>query len=111
MNGFVEPAAAQGELEDTLNEMPEAVAEQQVLDLSPDDSLEESITDVIKTEQAAVHAQERIDTMEKVMNQGMEFLAGMFKMATGKDMGTGAGKVEVDRQTGEVVMRFKFPEL
>lgn len=49
--------------------------------------------------------------MEKVMNQGMEFLSGMFKMATGKDLGFEGRKIEIDKETGEVVMRFKMPEL
>ena len=46
--------------------------------------------------------------MEQVMNNGIQFLAGMFKMATGKDMNVGNQKIEIDRETGEVVMRFKL---
>jgi SNF2 family DNA or RNA helicase len=51
------------------------------------------------------------ESMEKVMNQGIEFLAGLFKIATGKDMGIENQKIEIDKQTGEVVMRFKIPTL
>jgi hypothetical protein len=29
-------------------------------------------------------------------------------MSTGKDLGTGNQKIEIDKETGEVVMRFKF---
>ena len=43
------------------------------------------------------------------MNSGMQFLAGLFKMATGKDMGIENQKVEIDKATGEVVFRFKIP--
>lgn len=50
-----------------------------------------------------------VEQMEDVLNSGMQFLSGMFKMATGKDMGTGDQKIEVDKETGEVVMRFKLP--
>lgn len=45
------------------------------------------------------------------MNQGMEFLSGLFKMATGKDMGLEDQKIEFDKQRGEIVMRFKLPKV
>jgi len=47
--------------------------------------------------------------LEAVMNSGMQFLAGLFKMTTGKDMGLENQKVEVDKTTGEIIMRFKIP--
>jgi hypothetical protein len=43
------------------------------------------------------------------MNNGMQFLSGLFKMATGKDMGMESQKIEVNRETGEVTMKFKLP--
>ena len=46
---------------------------------------------------------------EEVMNSGMQFLAGMFRMATGKEIIMEGKAVEVDRETGEVVMRFRIP--
>ena len=48
--------------------------------------------------------------MEEVMNQGMGFLAGMFKMMTGQDMATEEQRIEINEETGEVVMRFKMPK-
>lgn len=42
------------------------------------------------------------------MNNGMQFLAGLFKMTTGKEMNIGNQKIEIDKETGEVVMRFKL---
>lgn len=47
--------------------------------------------------------------LESVMNSGMQFLAGLFKMSTGKDLGIENQKIEVNRETGEVVMKFKLP--
>lgn len=62
--------------------------------------------------QQAVNAElQQKEMLEKVMNNGMEFLSGLFKMATGKDMGMENQKIEIDNQTGEVVMRFKLPSL
>lgn len=52
------------------------------------------------------------EQLEAVLHQGMAFLNTLSQMATGKPLaeGDGAGKsVEVDRETGEVVMRFKLP--
>lgn len=49
----------------------------------------------------------KLAEMEAVMNKGMEFLTGLFKMSTGKDLSAGQNKIEIDKETGEVVMRFK----
>jgi superfamily II DNA or RNA helicase len=51
------------------------------------------------------------EELETVLNQGMGFLNSLSMMATGKPLtGTDDTKaVEIDRETGEVVMRFKLP--
>ena len=54
------------------------------------------------------HPKEKMKEMEVVMNQGMNFLSGLFKMATGKSLGAEGQKIEIDPETGEVVMRFKL---
>ena len=51
----------------------------------------------------------QVEEFEKVMNNGMQFLSGLFKMATGKEMGMESQKIEVNRETGEVTMKFKLP--
>jgi hypothetical protein len=51
----------------------------------------------------------KTEQLETVMNSGMQFLAGLFKMTTGKDLGLENQKVEVDKKTGEIIMRFKIP--
>lgn len=61
-----------------------------------------------KTE-ASKHQEEKAQEIEQVMNNGMQFLAGLFKMSTGKDLGLENQTIEVNKQTGEVVMRFKLP--
>ena len=47
--------------------------------------------------------------LEQVMSNGMQFLAGLFKMSTGKDLGLGDQKITVNKETGEVTMTFKLP--
>ena len=49
------------------------------------------------------------EVLEAVMNNGMQFLSGLFKMTTGKDMGLETQKIEVNKETGEVTMKFKLP--
>lgn len=61
----------------------------------------------VEAPETAVAAQAQ--QVEQVMNQGLEFLSGLFKMATGQDLGMEGKAVEIDRETGEVVMRFKLP--
>lgn len=51
----------------------------------------------------------QVEELEKVMNNGMLFLSGLFKMATGKEMCMESQKIEVNRETGEVTMKFKLP--
>jgi len=50
------------------------------------------------------------EDLEQVMNNGMQFLSGLFKMATGKEMGMEDHKIEVNKETGEVTMKFKLPK-
>ncbi len=51
------------------------------------------------------------EELENILNQGMGFLNSLSMMATGKPLtnGTGENAVEINRETGEVVMRFKLP--
>jgi SNF2 family DNA or RNA helicase len=47
--------------------------------------------------------------IEEIMQKGMDFLSGMYEMTTGQKLGNGEGhKIEIDKSTGEIVMRFKF---
>jgi len=46
---------------------------------------------------------------EQVMSSGMQFLAGLFKMTTGKDMGLEGQQIKFNKETGEVTMTFKMP--
>lgn len=47
--------------------------------------------------------------MEEVMNNGMQFLTGLFQMTTGQKMNVEDQKIEVNKETGEVTMKFKLP--
>lgn len=47
--------------------------------------------------------------LEQVMNSGMQFLAGLFKMSTGKELSSENQSVSVNPETGEITMKFKMP--
>ncbi len=51
----------------------------------------------------------QIEEMQQVLDQGLGFLAGLYKMSTGKELAPSDRKIKVNKETGEVVMRFKMP--
>lgn len=82
------------------------------LDLSGDEMEQAPKSDIDEKEKAVQAGQgqtSQAEQLEQVMNHGMQFLAGMFKMSTGKDMRIENQTVEVNKETGEVTMKFKLP--
>ncbi|MCK5155499.1 MAG: DEAD/DEAH box helicase family protein [Spirochaetales bacterium] len=61
--------------------------------------------------ESAVASTVEPEQLESVLNQGMDFLNALSQMATGKAIvGSDTKKaIEIDRETGEVVLRFKMP--
>ena len=51
----------------------------------------------------------KTEELEQVMSNGMQFLAGLFKMLTGKDLGLDNQLIKINKETGEVTMTFKLP--
>ena len=51
------------------------------------------------------------EQIESVLNQGLAFLSSLSQMTTGKPLVGESGKksIEIDHETGEVVLRFKLP--
>ena len=52
------------------------------------------------------------EKIETVLNSGMAFISGLMEMATGQKMDNSQGQekmISIDRQTGEVTMKFKLP--
>ena len=87
-------SVTESDVPDLVEEMTEEVAE---------------TAEVMEETAPGVEADQKAKEVEQVMNNGMQFLAGLFKMSTGKDLGLENQTIEVNRQTGEVVMRFKLP--
>ncbi len=102
MEGFTKPEPELEEME-TVNE--ETVSEEQLGDV-----VKEEVALEITAEQSSGVASQT-ETMENVINQGMQFLSSLFKLSTGKDLGLQNQTIEIDKKTGEVVMRFKIPTI
>ncbi len=49
------------------------------------------------------------EIMEQTLQQGIDFLSGLMEMATGRKAPLSGQSVTVDRETGEVTMKFKLP--
>ncbi len=61
---------------------------------------------------AAGTGEQSPERMEEVLNQGMAFISGLLEMATGRKIEPTGGDdriIRLDRQTGEVTMKFKLP--
>ena len=107
-----EGAVEQAELEEPVAQ--QVPAGQVELDFSEEHPEEEPVSAVageatVPSETTASQGAAKAKEMEQVMNSGLEFLSGLFKMATGSSAGLEGKKMEYDEKTGEVVMRFKLP--
>jgi len=115
MDGFTSGQAEQPQLFEDISAEPENAQMQETFEeiVSDENNGQQADTESTKGFEIILsdEQQEKIQAMETVMNQGMEFLSGMFKMATGKDLGLEGKKMEIDKETGEIVMRFKMPGL
>ena len=52
------------------------------------------------------------EKIEEILDSGMRFLGGLLEMATGKRLEMPSGQdrmVSVDKETGEVTLKFKLP--
>ncbi len=96
------------------NELEADDVTQSILDFSDEEEKEQIPSQEDKTEVLAnVTTNDTAATakeLEDVMNNGMQFLAGLFKMSTGKDLSSENQRVSVDEETGEVTIKFKIPK-
>jgi hypothetical protein len=102
------------EIPETMPEYlnPKVLSESQV-DLSAEETELPSSSDTAEREGQKWAADSRNrEEMERVMNQGMEFLSGLIGMATGKPLQAtreDQKMLSIDSTTGEVTMKFKLP--
>jgi hypothetical protein len=83
-----------------LSDFEEKIEEQAVE--NSEKPIEESKISTTETETKAAE-------LEQVMNNGMQFLAGLFKMSTGKELDVEGQKITTNKETGKITMTFKLP--
>ncbi len=90
----------------------ESDAVQGVLDFASEEgNTADTEPDVSAIEQDTANLEKtKTKELEEVMNNGMQFLAGLFKMSTGKDLSSENQSVTVNAETGEITMKFKMPK-
>ena len=97
------PTEITEEIEETKNKIQEEIIENTIVPKNKETEAKNTKPKETNTEQGSP------EQLEQVMNQGIGFLSGLFKMATGKDIGMEKQSVTVNKETGEVTMKFKLP--
>jgi SNF2 family DNA or RNA helicase len=78
-------------------------------DISTGDiSVEKTMPGVLSTPVSREHELKAVQ-LEQVMTSGMQFLSGLYKISTGKDMGMEGQQITFNKETGEITMTFKLP--
>ncbi len=108
LDGLVNPETPEEEDQDATVTSEEKESLKALIEEEEKENADESLQEE-KKEAPSRETPAHTETMESILNNGMEFLSGLMKMATGKDTGLENKKVEIDKETGEVVMRFKLP--
>ncbi len=107
---IVEGYTDEKDLEDTETDISETINEIDNLD----EIIAEEVQEIQEQEKDEKESKEtlsdsNINEVEKIMNSGIDFLSGIFKMTTGKDLIGKDKKILIDKETGEVTLMFKFP--
>jgi superfamily II DNA/RNA helicase len=89
-------------------EEPEAVEE--TVEIKPSTELTTNVQQGTSNEAIVAREAPLPQQVEETLNNGLQFLSGVFKMATGKELLSEEQSVSVNKETGEVVMKFKLPK-
>ena len=95
---------------------PQVLAEEKEIDYTGEEPEPVDSAVPVENETASTPAtgtgEQSPERMEEVLNQGMAFISGLLEIATGRKIETTGGDnrlLRVDRQTGEVTIKFKLP--
>ncbi len=96
---------------------PEEIPEDTPCYLNPEvlDREEETVDETVEEDaqgSKGVFDGQAPEKIETVLNSGMEFIGGLMEMATGRKMERSNDQekmIQIDRETGEVTMKFKLP--
>ncbi|MEA3445336.1 MAG: DEAD/DEAH box helicase [Bacteroidota bacterium] len=115
--GFIDTSEEEEEIQEkevievAETEIEEIVSEEESVETTEEPKKEngQEKEEVATSEKDKTSPAATAESIEQVMNQGMGFLSGLFKMATGKDMLGDEQSVKVNKETGEVTFKFKIP--
>ena len=94
--------------ENEITAKVESGEQSSIFEIEDDDDVNEIIDMEIKEEPE--RTKEAVpEQIEETLNNGLQFLNGIFKMATGKELLSEEQSINVNKETGEVVMKFKLP--
>ena len=91
---------------------PEEIPEDTPYYLNPEVLNREEEIEDSKEEKENILAGQPPEKIETVLNSGMDFIAGLMEMATGQKIDQPAGQnkmIKINKDTGEVTMKFKLP--
>ncbi len=104
-----EMSTTESENLDLVNKMEEVIdKEKNTINLSGD-ILDEDSSDGKSKKINKEESIKKLEEMKTVMKTGMNFLAGMYKMSTGNEIGMEDQKLDINTETGEITMKFKLP--
>jgi SNF2 family DNA or RNA helicase len=110
LEAFINQPQEEANEDDTRPDSHEEITEQEK-ELNEDIDLVDYKDNVFAEEQKTIPSDNESKTaeLEQVMTSGMQFLAGLFKMSTGKELGLENQQIKINKDTGEVTMTFKLP--
>ena len=95
-----------GMFKNMTHEDQDGISDEQVpedIDIASEESTDQD------SESSSPAASPEFEKMEEVLTKGMEFLSGLFEMSTGQKLGgTDGHTIKVDKDTGEVTLKFKM---
>ncbi|MFO8002541.1 MAG: DEAD/DEAH box helicase [Marinilabilia sp.] len=104
-----EQTTTEEEIQEEIEEQDnETTKEEESIDLSGDNQSGDEEKEPVSPS-GKVQNEGSDNEIEQVMNNGLQFLSGLLKMSTGKDLGMENQEVRMDKETGEVTIKFKLP--
>lgn len=121
ISGFTDDEPSRQEEEETEADQEQTDLDilEELADEENDESFAESPTGTSNSSEStgsnsrfatsADERKQRAKEAEEVMNKGLEFFNGLFKMSTGSKSGLEDQQMKFNEETGEIEMRFKLP--
>jgi hypothetical protein len=74
--------------------------------------IESHVKETVEEETGSIFQRQPPEKLEEVLDSGMQFISGLLEMATGQKLKTVEDEqrmIRIDKETGEVTMKFRLP--